>query len=250
MSVKCPGSSIRGPESDLIQENALLSAFLFVASNRGRQLSKWKRAKSKQSFLRCRVRLNCSFTGSKSYHYQARIPVLLSLVIYNVFAFVIRSRSTFGLKLNESKSALSVCLIAVFSSYSFISWLLILLIIAGIESNPGPGSVIHIKSQNCRGLSECKKAISLLRKLFPSNTNRVKEPLIACLQETHVLNEFALDNYFQGAAIVDNGERNQRGVCILISDSFELCESETSGIGRWAIAVIKTKANDPIVESW
>ena len=50
--VKCSRSSIRGPGSVLVQENARLSAFLFVASRRGSQLSKWKRAKSQQSFFR------------------------------------------------------------------------------------------------------------------------------------------------------------------------------------------------------
>ena len=58
-SVKCPSSSIRGPESALFQENAKLSSFLsveFVFLRRDQLTSvlgpsQWKQAKSNQSFL-------------------------------------------------------------------------------------------------------------------------------------------------------------------------------------------------------
>ena len=117
-----------------------------------------------------------------------------------------------------------------------------LLIIGGIESNPGPEeeAAFKIRSQNCRGLTDRNKLFKMLRKLYPNSQSNLV-PSIACLQETHCLDQFVLDHYFKGTAIVDNGERNQRGVCILVPDSFEVCSSHTSGVGRWGIAVIRTK---------
>ena len=59
-----------------------------------------------------------------------------------------------------------------------------------------------------------------------------------CLQETHQINRFATDS-FRGSTVVDDGERNQKGVCILIPEALELVYSCVSGLGRWAIAVVQ-----------
>ena len=95
--------------------------------------------------------------------------------------------------------------------------LAILLIRAGIELNPGPGTDypdFRVISQNCRGLTDCRKTCRLVKKLSASNAGH--SPAIACLQETHCINRFALDNLFKGTYVVDDGERNQKGVSILI----------------------------------
>ena len=127
----------------------------------------------------------------------------------------------------------------------------ILLVRGGIEVNPGPESALdrappggfRILSQNCRGLTDRKKLIKLLRKIYPNRKSASGGSIISCLQETHRIDKFAVDNYFNGLAIVDNGERHQRGVCLLIPDLFEVCSSTISGIGRWIIAVVKVKGD-------
>ena len=75
----------------------------------------------------------------------------------------------------------------------------------------------------------------MLRKAF-DKPNLSK---ILCLQETHQINRFALDNHFQGKFVIDDGERDQRGTAILVSEQFEVMMSRTSGIGRWSLAVIR-----------
>ena len=93
--------------------------------------------------------------------------------------------------------------------------LAILLIRAGVELNPGPITVypdFRVISQNCRGLTDCRKTCRLMKKLSASGTGH--SPAIACLQETHCINRFALDNLYKGTYVVDDGERNQKGVSI------------------------------------
>ena len=120
----------------------------------------------------------------------------------------------------------------------------VLLFVSGIEQNPGPVSVsdrdnnftFSVLSQNCRGLTDRNKLISIIRKIYP-RTKSV-EPVIACLQETHRIDRFAAENLFRGSLVVDDGERNQRGVCILIPEPLTLCKSSVSGDGRWAMATV------------
>ena len=129
----------------------------------------------------------------------------------------------------------------------FICLLLIrlLLLKSGIEPNPGPDNESQVDfcllSQNCRGLTDRQKVIRLLRKIYPGMAKSKRISTIACLQETHTIDRFAVDAFFKGHSIIDDGERNQRGVCILVPDAFEISDSLTSGYGRWAIAVAKPK---------
>ena len=131
---------------------------------------------------------------------------------------------------------------------SVLLGLVILLIRSGIEMNPGPiiPSIslpdFRIISQNCRGLTECRKATRLLQSL--SSKKSKPAPVIACLQETHCINKFALNNLFKGSRVIDDGDRNQRGVAILIPEEFSLCQSVTSGVGRWAVASLQVKDLD------
>ena len=133
---------------------------------------------------------------------------------------------------------------------SVLEGLEILLVIAGVELNPGPVDLIpsislpdfRIISQNCRGLTECRKATRLLQSL--SSKKSKPAPVIACLQETHCINKFALNNLFKGSRVIDDGDRNQRGVAILIPEEFSLCQSVTSGVGRWAVASLQVKDSD------
>ena len=117
-----------------------------------------------------------------------------------------------------------------------------LLFRSGVEVNPGPEAAakLDLLSQNCRGLSDRKKLIRIVKKIYPS-TRKSAHRVIACLQETHKLDKFVLRNLYRGVSVIDDGTRNQRGVCILIPESFDLDGSRVSGVGRWAIATVKCK---------
>jgi exonuclease III len=110
-----------------------------------------------------------------------------------------------------------------------------LLLIGGIEPNPGHTDNGHanycIITQNCRGLTDKKKATNLLRKLQLGSQCK-----IACLQETHVIDPFVVQNFASGRIVLDNGERNQRGTAIVIPSQFSVTHSKVSGVGRWALA--------------
>ena len=138
------------------------------------------------------------------------------------------------------------CLIIHCFDLSILTFFGILLLCQGIEPNPGPPrDGITVTTQNCRGLTNPSKLISLLRKAY-SSSNHEK---ILCLQETHYLNRFALDNYFQGSSVVDNGERGQRGTAILVPKQFNVSKSRVSGQGRWALAAIndQLQSDRPVV---
>ena len=126
-----------------------------------------------------------------------------------------------------------------FKSLSLSIFFALLLVCHGVEPNPGPSNTIVV-SQNCRGLTDSAKLISVLKKAY-DKPNLSK---ILCLQETHHLNRFALDNHFRGSCVIDNGERAQKGTAILVPDQFTVCLSKVSGRGRWAMAAIKSQLND------
>ena len=208
-------SSIQGPDKAINEDLTRKCHFLFSELVRGRQLSRWVRSMSTN-------------TKAKS---------------SNVLSF-------FCQRIYECTAALKVrypCLL-----YSKLL-IMMLLFMGGIELNPGPNvgeeEDFRLRSQNCRGLTDRNKLFKLLRKLYPpSRTGSSLTSSIACLQETHCLDNFILAHYFKGTAIVDNGERNQRGVCTLIPDNFEVCSSRTSGVGRWTMSVIKAKTSQSLTK--
>ena len=195
----------------ICEDSAKKCHFLFSEFVRTRQLTRWTtKNNGKDKSSRSSVLLYC--------YRLFRIASLITLIWYSSFSKLL----------------------------SAIVWNIeSLLVIGGIELNPGPvreEEGFRLKSQNCRGLTDRNKLFRLLKRLYPNKGSRpCTGPSIACLQETHSLDTFTLDNYFKGTAIVDNGLRNQRGVCILIPESFEVCSASTSGVGRWCITVIKAK---------
>ena len=128
---------------------------------------------------------------------------------------------------------------------SIASFLSTLLLRQGIESNPGPNPLatrdgeVVVTTQNCRGLTDPLKLTSLLRKAYCTP----RQARILCLQETHHLNQFILDNQFQGRSVVDNGERASKGTAILVPTGFTICMSKISGNGRWAMVAIKDQSD-------
>ena len=152
--------------------------------------------------------------------------------------FIAKAFDCFVTMFRLSQSMLRCCMTLT----QYCRWLiLILLLRGGIEPNPGP---IQIVSQNCRGLTDRNKLRKVIRSIYPANRTKANSSRLACLQETHFIDSFTAGVVFNGKVIVDNGERNQKGVCILVPESFEVCSQVVSGIGRWVIAVIQTR-EDP-----
>ena len=189
--------------------------FLYVHWNSSRQLTRWlKINKADKSSSK-------SFSKSNCFSFQSFKDVLFG---------------TESLRLSLSLWLMTVLACGIIGT---------LLVRGGIESNPGPAqdeSKLCVISQNCRGLTDRNKFCRILRKIYPAS-NRVKSAnyTIACLQETHCIDKFVASCIFRGKSVIDDSERNQRGVCILIPEGFELCDSLVSGVGRWAIAVVKLK---------
>ena len=127
-------------------------------------------------------------------------------------------------------------------SYAALIWNL--LCSQGIETNPGPE--LTVTSQNCRGLSDPKKLLRILKWLDKSTKIDCKD--IVCLQETHVLDNFTLDNHYAGNTIIDNGERNQKGTAILVPPGCKVRSSKISGSGRWAMAFVELPSGEEVKE--
>ena len=211
-----PRSSINCVNGVLIAESAVFNHFLVVEWRRARQLS-----------------------------------ISISLKKTKADKSSNRSISWFSISPNNRSPAVRsladrLCIVLV--KYIAATLIATLLLRGGVEQNPGPiNKEFRLLSQNCRGLTDRKKLIRLLRQVYPnSRGSRGSSSLtIACLQETHKVDRFAIANCFKGQAVIDDGERNQRGACILVPESFEVCSSHTSGFGRWAIAVVKPKSSIP-----
>ena len=234
-------SSIRGPAEDAVRKVTDLSAFLFVEFRKRNQLTRWMAAKSKQRSFPILLKLISICSRPVLAYSKAICVVGYHNLVPNVSGKVL---TTYLL--------LPLLLLALFSpSLSLLIALALLLIRAGIEPNPGPvaqgvGADItdvpefSIISQNCRGLTGCRKACRLIKHLGKSKSKL----RIICLQETHCIDKFALNNLFDGSYVVDDGERNQRGVAILIPKCFQINQSRTSGLGRWAIVALNMDESD------
>ena len=211
-------ASIQHCDQVILEDVVKKCHFLFVAFQSSHQLSRWctkTTTKDKSSRF-------CNFEN----RFFSNWKLLWSRSIQNVFLLV---------------NSLLLSLLAVACALSLMA-------IGGVESNPGPTTdseeVFWIRSQNCRGLTDRNKLFKIMKKMFPASPFKAaaaSDCTVACLQETHCVDKFVLDHYFQGTAVIDDGDRNQRGVCTLISKDFEVCTSSISGVGRWIITVIRSK---------
>lgn len=252
-SVSDSGLPFKGSTQHEVDKSCEISVFLYVEiKNRRCQLTpvltRWKgrsrfRNKAKSIFSCQKVMNRWSFLLCKfAYCFGLLVNVAINVgYLYLKFLSLTITRPTRRTDLSSHKNYRSMkSTLCRQTKHCFVIGIGILLLRAGIEPNPGPDLATNfpefsVISQNCRGLTNCKKVCRMVKKL-----NLSKAPLtVACLQETHCINKFALNNLYKGTYVVDDGDRNQRGVSILIPEGLELCESRTSGLGRWAIAAIK-----------
>ena len=223
MSVKCSCPPSHGLDRNLVDENIKNGLFFVIELKRlsGHQLSSALRCcrKSDKSTNR-----NVKFSNVRNSSLDSCVKCLLNVLSLCGHALILLT--------------LKLSLLAT------LQLLLLLLIRAGIEPNLWPDESLsfQVLSQNCRGLTDRDKLIRLVRKIYPRKPSS-HISTVSRLQETHLMDKFTLSNSFQGAFVIDDGERSQRGTCILVPASFEICGSSTNGIGSWIIAVVKSKAS-------
>ena len=238
-SVKCSGSSILGLDEAAIEKSAVFCSFLFVEFEVRRrcQLLPAPLAQTKDKLTQRFLRLNLSRCLSKI---LLLFMWLKCLKLYSsIMKSVVHSSSKCFRFSYFNRISLKVTILI---SLAVLIGLATLLIRAGAELNPGPRADypdFRVISQNCRGLTDCRKTCCLVKKLSASRAGH--SPVFACLQETHCINRFALNNLHKGTHVIDDGERNQKGVSILVPEEFQICDSLTSGLGRWAIGVVQAK---------
>ena len=207
-------SSIRGPDWSIVENGAKIGQFFAVEGSVSlRQLTPQRSSRSKNN------------KKDKSNRFYSSLKSVLNFClkcIWGVVSILMFTKAYIGLLIRS------------------------LLLRGGIEPNPGPDPVrelygFQLISQNCRGLTDKKKLARLLRNIFPVSKRGINKFMIACLQETHQIDSFTANLWFRGVLVTDNGERNQKGVAILVPDGLEVCQTKVSGVGRWAIAVLKQK---------
>jgi hypothetical protein len=92
-----------------------------------------------------------------------------------------------------------------------------LLILHGIEINPGPKK-IDIITYNCNGLGERKKLKRLVGKL----NKRVSEGALIFLQETHIVNTEYFKQIWKHNFVSNCKKTNSAGVMILFNNKYEI----------------------------
>ena len=72
-----------------------------------------------------------------------------------------------------------------------------MLLLQGVESNPGPKSNLAIRTYNCNGLGNTDKCRRILIKV----RKEVDHGGIVLLQETHIKNEKIIKTYWKGSYV-------------------------------------------------
>jgi exonuclease III len=128
----------------------------------------------------------------------------------------------------------------------------LLLLIQGIEPNPGPiqsNPSISIISQNCRGLTDVKKAIKSINALKKVVTEAKTAQSIILLQECHEINSERLGKITNKQIISANGTRSSSGVAICLDEESVLVQNSIykDPDGRFLICAIYNPENEKLV---
>ena len=119
----------------------------------------------------------------------------------------------------------------------------IMLIIAGIELNPGPRSQVNLSiiSQNCRGLSNTGKALTTIAHLKKKHLELGSNYHVTLLQETHEIDSNYLGKNSGMQIIAANGTRAQAGVAICLSENINIIPNSKliDENGRYVICAVE-----------
>ena len=116
-----------------------------------------------------------------------------------------------------------------------------LLLMQGVESNPGPGEAkdkkpnLTIRSYNCNGLGNLDK----FRRVLIKVRDEVRKGGIVLLQETHIVDEKIIETYWKMKYSTSCVSTNSKGVIILYDDSWVIWEQTWDDEGRCTAIVIE-----------
>jgi exonuclease III len=122
----------------------------------------------------------------------------------------------------------------------------LLLLLNGVEPNPGPFNLgknstsLSIISQNCRGLTDNKKAIRSIDAINKIIDLVKPSARVVLLQECHEINTPLLEKITKMQIIASNGTRNQAGVAICLDENINIIKDSVirDPNGRFAICAI------------
>lgn len=116
-----------------------------------------------------------------------------------------------------------------------------LLLMQGVESNPGPGEAkdkkpnLTIRSYNCNGLGNLDK----FRRVLIKVRDEVRKGGIVLLQETHIVDEKIIETYWKMKYSTSCVSTNSKGVIILYDDTWVIWEQTWDDEGRCTAIVIE-----------
>jgi exonuclease III len=133
---------------------------------------------------------------------------------------------------------------------SILLCLFLLLVLQGVERNPGPATnnafhdkIISICTYNVQGLSIATyKGMQKFRKIINLCKNNTSSSNVICLQETHLIDLNYLRKVWQSEFVVSNGTRASRGVAILLGKDIKIINKLLCEDGRFAICKIKNES--------
>ena len=119
--------------------------------------------------------------------------------------------------------------------------IMIILIIGGIESNPGPEiETVKVITINCNGLTSDQRllqAIGRLKKKIKTST------AVIFLQETHNTNIILLENIWRGNVNISSGTGGSKGVVTLSTDNLEVLSFESDTEGKFLFTTLRVGSN-------
>ena len=117
----------------------------------------------------------------------------------------------------------------------------ILLVIAGIETNPGPVTdSIGIITVNCNGLTSDARLLQAIGRI----KKKIKDvPHIIFIQESHNANLILLENIWKGSVTISPGSGGSKGIITLCTGDISLINFESDDGGRYLFTTFEISKN-------
>ena len=176
--MNCSRALLQSPEWSNVQRASVLSSFLYieVVAQNGQLTSVLRRWQRRQQKAKSTSKLQIISNVLKLYFISNHVSWSIKLVVLVSIALVdhlVRLSCVANVQSYSYGTRHEPVLFINFTTIEFLDHsagavIRILLIRAGIESNPGPSSRLpefRLVSQNCRGLTDCRKTCHLVKKL-------------------------------------------------------------------------------------
>ena len=191
------------------------------------------------------------FVKDNAKFYISQLIFCYSKTIFTNQQAISSSCSPFSHKCSSNSFAASNrfgCFFIEFARVPTLSEIRIALIIAGIESNPGPDQVdefttisnLEVITINCNGLT-CN--VRLLQTISKLKRHLKRKECIVFLQETHNTNIVLLESIWEGSVHVSPGTGGSKGVITLCSRNLNTTCFKTDDEGRFLFTTVKLPNN-------